>query len=298
MNACLRNEIRRCRPLLGTFVEVAVKHDESDQAHTAINAAFVAVERVHNLMSFHDPQSEISRLNSLATHRKISVSFETYHVLKCAKELYERTQGIFDITVASELVDNDLLPKHTFFKKEKDYYGRTNDIELLPENFVRFLRPLKIDLGGIAKGFAVDQAIDALQVNGIADGFVNAGGDIRSFGEEEYPICVRHPKTPEKLLPLVSLKNSAFATSANSYQHRLGRIGCVHIDGRTRKFLPRPFSVSVRAQSCLMADALTKVVFALGEESASLLTEFDACAFIVWPDNKIMYFEGSGWNEK
>ena len=293
MNLSLKNEIRRCRPLLGTFVEVAVEHDDYGQAQAAINAAFVAVERVHALMSFHDPESEVSRLNCSAAHQKVSVSSETYHVLKCAKEFHERTQGVFDITVATELMDRGLLPRHAFFKKQKDYCGRTKDIELLPERFVRFLRPLGIDLGGIAKGFAVDQAIEALKKSSVDSGCVNAGGDMRCFGDLERPVFVRHPKTPDQFLPLPELKDSALATSANSYVYdENSSLVCAQIHGQTREPLISPMSVTVRARSCLTADALTKIVFALKKESAAVLSEFQAAAFIAYPDNKILCYDG------
>ena len=293
MNLCLKNKIRRCRPLLGTYVEVAVEHDDSGQAQAAVNAAFAAVERVHQLMSFYDPESEISRLNCLAAQQDVVVSVETYHVLQRAKELYERTQGIFDITVAAELLERGVLPKPAFFKKQKDYYGRTKDIVLLPDRSVRFLQPLQIDLGGIAKGFAVDQAIEVLKQNGMDNGCVNAGGDMRCFGDEEQPVLVRHLLAPDQFLPLPALKDAALATSANFYEYEeKDPLLCAQIHGQTRKPLLAPLSVSVRAQSCLVADALTKIVFALKKGSAAVLSEFGAAAFIVYPDDKILCYDG------
>ena len=128
MSVCLKNEIRRCRPLLGTFVEVTVEHEDEAEAQTAIQAAFAAIERVHSLMSFHDPESEISRLNRLALHQPVIISDETYQVLQSAKNLHERSGGIFDITVAAEFMENGLLPKHAFFEKQKDYGGRAKEI--------------------------------------------------------------------------------------------------------------------------------------------------------------------------
>ena len=293
MNLSLKNEIRRCRPLLGTFVEISVKHDDVSHARKAIDAAFAAIERVHKLMSFHDPKSEVSQLNRLAMKQPVSVSFATYQVLKCARELFEFSDGAFDVTVASELVDWKLLPRHEFFGRQKNYCGRTSDIALLPDGMVRFLRKLCIDLGGIAKGFAVDKAIEALQQNGIEDGLVNAGGDLRCFGDQEFPVLVRHPKIPGRLLPLPSLKNSALATSANSWDgENLDEQICVHVHGGTRNPLRRLFSVSVNADSCMMADALTKVVLALEQKSATILAKFNATAFIVYPDNRMLCFEG------
>src|SRR5438045_1500850 len=104
MITCLKNEIRRCRPLLGTFVEITCSHKNETQANHAIAAAFAAIEHVQRLMSFHEETSEVSRLNALALNQPVSVSCQTYHVLECAKLLYVKSQGIFDITIAPQLM--------------------------------------------------------------------------------------------------------------------------------------------------------------------------------------------------
>ena len=271
MNLCLKNEIRRCRPLLGTFVEVTVDHHDAGQAQRAIDAAFAAIERVGHLMSFHDPQSEVSRLNRLAAHQNVFISCETYEVLRCAKELHERTEGIFDITVASELLDRGLLPNHAFLSGYKNYCGRTSDIELLPDGLVHFLRPLCIDLGGIAKGFAVDQAVEALEHNGIQNGLVNAGGDMHCFGVQEHPVLIRPPAVSAEFIfwPTL-LKNAAMATSSvrtdSVFSKNLASAG--HVKMPSGDFLKEVKTATVFAQKCLLADALTKVVL-LGSADAS-----------------------------
>jgi thiamine biosynthesis lipoprotein len=289
MTSCSNIEIRRCRPLLGTFVEMTATHADAAQAQTAINAAFAAVERVQQLMSFHDPQSEVSQLNRLAVSRPVCVSDWTYEVLGAARGFHDRTGGVFDIAVAPELMRWGLLPRHSFYRSRVNHDGRTSDLTLLPGRMVRFLRPMQIDLGGIAKGFAMDQAVNALRANGVATGLVNAGGDLRCFGEQEQRVWVRHPRAAEALLPLPTLKNTALATSANSYQRRCrsGRPICAQVHGRTRRPCLRSFSVSVSARTCLIADALTKVVLALGRASAQLLAELRATAFIVRADGRM-----------
>lgn len=268
MNSSL-NDIRRCCPLLGTFVEISVSHGDATQAHAAIDAAFAAIARVQALMSFHDPRSEVSQLNRCAAKEAVPVGPETYRVLEYAKFLHGRTGGIFDIAASGP----------------QEHRGTTADIELRPDHCVHFSRPLRIDLGGIAKGFAVDQAVQVLQKEGMDAALVNAGGDMRCFGAQGMPVWVRHPAMPGQFVPLPALKNAALATSANSYSASL------HLHGRTKKPMRRPFSVSVRAASCLTADALTKAVLALGEGSIPVLSACDADAFIVYPDNRIIYLE-------
>ncbi|MCR4337614.1 MAG: FAD:protein FMN transferase [Candidatus Omnitrophica bacterium] len=273
-------------------MEITVECEDGREAHHAIHVAFESIARVQTLMSFHDLGSEISELNRLAFFQNVAVSPETYEVLKRAKKLYEYTDGIFDITIAAELMDWDLLPRHSFLS-QTDFSGRTKDIELLPNRQVHFLRPLCIDLGGIAKGFAVDRAIQVLQERDMQSAIVNAGGDIRCFGNQERPIWVRDPQLAGQFLSLPALKNAALATSANSYDklRRDSRI-CPHVHGQTRKPLPSPSSVSVRADSCMMADALTKVVIALGKDSGEILSHFNAVAFIAGHDGRMICYGG------
>lgn len=293
MNLSLKNkslEFRRCRPFLGTFVDVSVEHDNDQEAHAAIDAAFAAIERVQKLMSFHDAESEVSQLNRFAVGRNVVVSPETCQVIEIAKELYERTDGLFDIAVATELMAWELLPRHAFLPDDRDRRGRTRDIALSADGSIRFLRSLCIDLGGIAKGFAVDQAVSVLQKCGMKNGLVNAGGDMRCFGAKERSVWIRHPGVDGSFLPLPDLKNKALATSANSYPRQEGV--CAHVHGLTREPMSRPFSASVCADSCVIADALTKVVLGLGEKADVILLKFNAQAFIVHSDNKIKFFEG------
>ncbi|MCB9772228.1 MAG: FAD:protein FMN transferase [Candidatus Omnitrophica bacterium] len=293
MTLLLKNKIHRCRPLLGTFVEITAVGDSREKTNSAINAAFVEIERIERLMSFHDVQSEISYLNRFAKQKPVRVSQETYAVLKCSQELYELSNGVFDIAVASHLMDCDRLPRHEFFREVEPLCGKTCDIDLMLDQRVRFAKSLCIDLGGIAKGLAVDKAMKVLQDHGVESGLVNAGGDMRCFGDDEYPVYVRHPLTMGQLVALPSLKNMALATTANSYEESRDVVqNCAQVNGRTGEFLRRPFSISVCAKTCMIADALTKIVLALESESIKLLSQLEASAFIIYPDNRMVSLEG------
>lgn len=125
-----------------------------------------------------------------------------------------------------------------------------------------------VDLSGIAKGFAVDRAVDALKAAGVARGIVNAGGDLAVFGDEEVEVGVRDPAQPGRLAALVRLGNEAFASSGKAIDPTTGELTAA-IDG-----------ASVRAPTCMMADALTKVVGVSGEAALPLLREFGAAALL------------------
>jgi len=105
------DSMRRARPLLGTFVEIAVAGAPPVEMEAAVEAAFTAVATVHRLMSFHDPQSDVSRLNREAFAGAVPVHAWTYQVLEAAIELNRQSSGVFDITVAPLLQQRGLLPR-------------------------------------------------------------------------------------------------------------------------------------------------------------------------------------------
>jgi len=176
-------EIRRCRPLLGTFVEITAAGPDESELQASINAAFGAVKKIQSVMSAHDPASELSRLNRAAVRRPVTVSRELFAVLRRADRLAAESDGAFDYTIGSLLARWGYLPRSLRRKRP----GNWRQVLLLPGRGVCFLQPLALDLGGIAKGFAVDAAIQVLQRRGAISAIVNAGGDLRVFGA---PSCI------------------------------------------------------------------------------------------------------------
>ena len=193
--------------------------------------------------------------------------------------------GSFDVTVAPELVCRGYLPRPA--APELAPGASWEDIELLPACRVRLRRPLWIDLGGIAKGYAVDAATAALRGVGIGSGLVNAGGDLRAFGDTAWPVAVRDPARPGVALRLPELRNMSLATSAwmSEADDAIGR--GPHIDPWRRQDPPRFASVSVVAATCMMADALTKVVMAQGAAAIAVLERFGARALTIGTDGSV-----------
>lgn len=273
--------MKRARPLLGTLVEIAAQGASEAAVSQAISQAFAAAEIVQSLMSYHDPASDVSRLNRAGV-ACISVDPQTWHVLDVARSLSEATAGVFDVSVAPELVRYGYLPDHSGFPAPApDAHWR--HIELLPDWRVRLTRPLQIDLGGIAKGYAVDCALHALEHAGMTAGRVNAGGDLRLFGTRAETIHVRHPRHATQLMPLCQINAGAIATSALYYskQQFEGRPVSPLIDARTRRVCAGSGSVSVVADDCIVADALTKVVFADPDRALAALNQFGASAVVL-----------------
>lgn len=239
--------IRRCRPLLGTYVEI------TSEDIATIDRGFEAVARVHALMSAHDAHSEIGRLNREGHWKPVHLHEWTCEVLLRSLDWSRRSHGAFDVVRSADTdwrvvrIDGDLAT---------------------------LAAPARIDLGGIAKGFAVDRAVDAMVLAGARHGFVNAGGDCRAFGDPIWPVIVVEPTTRAPFAE-IQLCNNALATSA------------VHPDGRTNQ-LDRSdlLSVTVRADTACDADALTKVMWSGTSLAAGLLADCGATAFAIRADGK------------
>ena len=259
--------MQRARPLLGTYV--SVRAEGAPRQEAAIAAAFDAVEKVERLMSCHDPSSELSRLNESGHRRAVPVHPWTFEVFRLAVALFRHSAGSFDCAIGGRQAAAGRLPSRGGERSAAD--GSSDDIDLSAGDFVRYRRKLHIDFGGIAKGFAVDRAVDALRRAGATSGAVNAGGDMRSFGANAEPVHVRLPGN-EGLAAIGEIRDAAVATSIAGEEPPLG---LPILDGRS---LCRPVAslVSVFAGTCALADALTKVVALQGTRSAATLAHFGA----------------------
>lgn len=245
--------VRRAQPLLGTFVEIAV---ESAYA-SAIDAGFAVIRHIHGRMSFHESGSDLSRIHRANAGECVEVDRHTVEVLRLAEALHRATTGLFDVTTGHALVRDGFtpLPDGALLN---DYDGTADDIEIVDDTHVVCHRRVLIDLGGIAKGYAVDRAVDALLEAGARVGIVNAGGDLRAFGAPAQTVHIRGASG--RIMALLSLENAALASSANIGTRRVvrGQTCSPHI-GRQGKSVLIDRTISVMAPTCAIADAMTKV---------------------------------------
>lgn len=245
---------RRMRPLLGTFVEVAVVGSPAaGEAEPAFEAAFGALAAAQRRWSVQDPESTLSRL-SLSVGQAVAVDVATRRLLHLAQALMVRTQGLFDFTMGGLLTDLGVLPPVPGAPAWLPR-GSADDVVLGP-NWAMLQRPLRLTLDGIAKGYAVDLAVSAMRRAGVRSGWVNAGGDLRVFGDASLPVTRR--ELDGRLSPLGQLREAAMASSA------------VRPDGQLDAEWPGQVCAreghhaavgvwSVLARSAWRADALTKV---------------------------------------
>ena len=199
-------------------------------------------------MSFQSPDSDLARIARSAAAQAVPVDFRTAECLAAALGWALASNGVFDPVAAAG--------EHASFR----------DIAM-DGNRITTARPIRIDLSGIAKGYAVDRAIGVLTSSGMTQAVVEAGGDLRVLGAHEELVALRPSQAAEPAT--VGLADGALASSDPALARaQSGR--SEHLDGRGRQPLPDHF-VAVAAPACTDADALTKLVLALGDAAAPLL---------------------------
>jgi FAD:protein FMN transferase len=257
--------------LLGTYVEIHIAADEDDESLLDRSlAAFDEISRIQRLMSFHDAESELTRINQTAHLGEVEISPDLFQVLAFAHQLNQASLGYFDPAIAPELVRRGLLPDHG---NQTDQSSRWGSV-ILRESSIHFLEPLKIDLGGIAKGYAVDRAL-AVIGHGV-DATVNAGGDLAMTHWQERDVEIRTPGSGGRATVRVPMENQAIATSAAYYLEDQQVI----LDPHNGTPFPGKQSVSIFSKSCMVADALTKAAL-LMPNPAAVIQHFEATGLMI-----------------
>lgn len=282
-------KLQRCRPMMGAYVEIKIHESTSCKClETAINSAYAAIDKVSLLMSFHRKESDLSKINALAHQQNVKIDALTYELLLLARDLFRQTNGSFDCSVGQHLQNQDLLPRHVqtskiIPKSAREQKSSLSNMTLRQPNCVRFTAPLTLDLGGIAKGFAVDRACESLITSGIESGSVNAGGDLRVFGQHATDIHIRNPECPEQLIHAGQLSNGAIATSGIYFTDPDSRLTprSALITPQTGQpiFLNKSFTVI--AKTCAVADGLTKALAVDQNPAAGYFQQFEAHALIL-----------------
>ncbi|MFH1339364.1 MAG: FAD:protein FMN transferase [Candidatus Omnitrophota bacterium] len=272
---CQRQPLHRsARIMMGTIVEV-VSPDKR-----AAEIAFKEIERIENLLSSYKDDSEISRLDRTG---KIEANPQTLFVIKKAGEFWQETAGAFDVTVAPLLElwgfrdGNYRVPERSEIKEALELIGF--DKVKISGNIIEFkIKGMKMSLGAIAKGYAVDCALRELRLAGIKSALINAGGDIYCLGGKNgkpWRIAIKAGQEAG-FAGYLELKDKAVATAGNYEQYFFaGDKRYSHIlDPRTGEPADTEIaSVTVIADDCLTADALATSIFVLGDEEGRKLAK-------------------------
>ena len=292
---------------MDTKVDLVLYGLPSKQAEGVAEKVFAEMERMENILSRYVPGSDVNRINAAAGRAPVKVQPETIAVMQKALEIAELSGGAFDPTVGSLLElwgwsagdprvptmqeINAVLPSVNYQLVEIDVDHSTI---FLP------LSAMKIDLGGIAKGFIVDQGQALAKKLSCPASYINAGGDINIDGRkpngEDWRIAIQDPRDPQKWAAIVPLQEGSIATSGD-YQRFFEEGGeTFHHILDPQKGVPASGvrSVTVVAPDALMADALATAAFVLGrEEGLRLLESLDGIeGAIIDPEGKIHVSSG------
>ena len=269
------------RMTMGTIARIMVIAENSPQANQAISAAFDKIFHIEKLMSDYDPDSQLSQVNQNAFKAPLQVDAELFEVLATAKAYSCLSDGAFDVTIGPvvqlwrKAKEDNITPEAGALKKAKAAVGYENLILNTENKTVQFAKEgMFLDLGGIAKGYAIDKAIEILQAGGVKGAMVDIGGDLRCFGtpangKAHWLIGLQDPTVEEeKTLLTLNMDDMAVATSGDYRRFFI-------IDDKKYSHIVNPAtadsasnlsSVTLIAPTAMAADALATAVTVLGEK--------------------------------
>ena len=289
---------------MGTRIAVELWSKTEASGEAAIDAVMAEMHRVDELMSHYKPESQLSRINAHAGEGPVRVDRELFDLIARSLEFSRLTDGAFDITYASVGYLYDY--RHHVKPDEAQIEAHLSavdwrSLELDPANStVRFRKPgMRIDLGGFAKGYAVDRSIELLQARGIEHASVSAGGDTRILGDRfgrPWIVGIRHPDDANRVILRMPLENVALSTSGD-YERYFDENGVRYhhiIDPRTGHSASKVRSATIIGPTATQTDGLSKTAFVLGPEKAlEILARIpDIDAVFVGPDGKVYYTPG------
>lgn len=266
--------LSREEAIMGTAIRVELWSDEVGTGKAAIDAVMAEMHRIDRTMSPHKPDSELSIINRDAAARAVHVSAEMARLVERALEFFARSSGAFDITYAAvgHLYDYRLgvRPSAQALEQARECVG-SQLLEFDPRRrLLRFKREgVRIDLGGFAKGHAVDNSIAILRECGIEHAYVSAGGDSRVLGDRRgrpWTIAIRDPRRADEVVAVLPLEDVSISTSGD-YERFFEQDGVRYhhlIDPATGRSPDGVRSVTILANDGLTSEALSKTVFVLG----------------------------------
>ena len=274
---------KREEAIMGTAITVELWADDDLSGHAAIDAVMAEMHRIDRAMSPHKADSELSCLNRLAATKPVRLSLEMFGLMERALAFSSLSGGAFDISYASvgQLYDYraGIAPGTAALAQARLAIGWRGLKLNRAARTLAFAHPgMRIDLGGFAKGHAVDNAVAILAELGIAHAFVSAGGDSRVIGDRRgrpWTIGVRHPRDAKTLVALLPLEDTAVSTSGD-YERYFEAGGVRHhhiIDPSTGRSPVSIHSVTILAADGLTAEAMSKSLFVLGLERGMALIE-------------------------
>ncbi len=290
--------------IMGTTIRVEVWHEDSIVRQQGIDAVLNEMERVNRLMSPYIEQSQLSNINKFAYEGPVEVDRDLFDLIEKSIEVSRLTNGAFDITYASvgHLYNykKEIKPTEEEIAAAKlliDYKNIVLDRDQLSVSFLK--DGVKIDLGGIAKGYSVDRSIQHLRDLNIKHALVSAGGDTRLLGDRHgrpWLVGIRDPQDTEEVIVMLPLQDEALSTSGDYERFFIE-------DGQKYHHILHPTtgysasevrSVSIIASNSTTTDALSTSIFVMGAmKGLNLLNTLEGVeGVIVDQQGKLYYSKG------
>ncbi|HTW75971.1 MAG TPA: FAD:protein FMN transferase [Steroidobacteraceae bacterium] len=287
--------------IMGTRIFVELWADDPVKGAQAIDAVMAEMRHIDDSMSTFKPTSEVSKVNRLAAKEPVKISPELFNLLETALYYSRISHGAFDITYASVGYMYDFhthkRPTAAQIRAALPAIGYKHLLLDPKTRTVRFSMPgVRIDLGGIAKGYAVDQGIDILLARGFKHALVNAGGDSRVIGDRRgrpWMVGIQHPDHPDVVVTRFPLVNEAFSTSGDYERYFIQNGVRYHhiINPHTGDSARQVRSATIIAPTATRTDGLSKTAFVLGANAALKLYNSmpDVAAIIIKPNGQMLY---------
>jgi thiamine biosynthesis lipoprotein len=277
--------VTRAQFLMGTLVELTAVAPSNAIAQAALAAGFQEIRRLENMLSTWVETSELSRVNQAAGLEPVGVSAETFDLLRRALEAAEYTEGGFNIAIGPavqlwNIPEAPRIPSPMELEIAAQYVDYRR-IHLDQSRRTVFLaKPgMRIDIGGIGKGYAAEKAAAVMRESGTTGGLVAVAGDFRVFGRRAdgtgWPIGIQHPREPGKALAMLDATDEAISTSGD-YERYFMKDGVRYhhiLDPKTLQPARLCQSVTIIAADAAMADALATGVFVMGTVRGLALVE-------------------------
>jgi thiamine biosynthesis lipoprotein len=277
--------VKRAQMQMGTLVSITVVARNEAVAHAAATAGFAEIRRLEELLSTWISTSELSRVNASAGIKPIHVSTDTLAVVHRAMQAAEMTDGGFNIAIgpaveAWSVTDGQRIPEESELDALRPLVDlQAVHVDVREQTIYLDKAGMRIDVGGIGKGYAADQAVEALRRAGAIAGVVALSGDIKTFGRipggKRFPVGIQHPRKDGSVLAWIDLEDEAIST-AGDYERFFERDGVRYhhiLDPRTLQPARSCQSVTVVAREGIWADGLDTGIFVMGVELGMQLVE-------------------------
>jgi len=276
----------RTKILMDTFFQVSIYDQDksSDELERVMQLIFDRIEYVDRIANIYNDSSLITKINREAAYTEVEIDTVLRQLIQTSADISIISGGAFDITIQSVERLWNFTPEHycipgdSLLAEHLRWVNSRNVV--LRDNRVALTSPfVKIDLGGIAKGYAVDAAIDVLRRNGVTDALVNAGGNLRAVCSDltrgKRRVWIKHPRTPGELFGYFPMDAGCVSTSGDYERYFIADAVRYHhiLDPKTGYPASKCISATVQAESAMMADALSTAVFVLGPTEGMQLIE-------------------------